>query len=134
MAGSGMVEVADALIAFDDGTRASLSSDRWSQHKVRTLSVSTDEAVYEVDLLRHNLTVYRHRAHELVEGGGYRSETVIDIPFVRHAGEPLALQFDHFLNLLADGAHVEAELASYELPHHLAGQATQQTAAKVQTK
>ena len=31
---------------------------------------------------------------------GYRAETVIDIPFVRHTGEPLALQFRHFLDLV----------------------------------
>lgn len=125
---SGMVEVADALVAFDNGTLASLSSDRWSQRKVRSLSVSTDEALFELDLLRHNLTVYRHRAHELVPGGGYRSETLVDIPFVRHAGEPLALQFDHFLNLLADSADLEGELDSYELPHRLAASAIQQAA------
>lgn len=126
----GMLEVADAVLTFDSGALASLSADRWSQRKVRQLSISTDSALFELDLLRHDLTVYRHRSHELVEGGGYRSETVMDIPFVRHAGEPLALQFDHFLDLLVDSANRDAELASYELPHVLAAQVSSQLSGR----
>ena len=34
-----------------------------------------------------------HKASERGQAAGYRAETVVDIPFVRHTGEPLALQF-----------------------------------------
>jgi hypothetical protein len=50
----------------------------------------------------------------------YRSETMIEVPFVRHAGEPLALQFDHFADLVSGEADTKAELATLEAPHRLA--------------
>jgi hypothetical protein len=42
---------------------------------------------------------------------------VIDIPFVRHTGEPLALQFAHFLDLVSGRADACAERNSI-LPAH----------------
>ncbi len=92
-----IVEVADCILQFSSGAVATLSASRASQRKVRSQLVSTATALYDVDLLRQDLTVYRHRAHEqgvgVGQAAGYRAETVVDIPFVRHTGEPLALQF-----------------------------------------
>ena len=64
-------------------------------------------------------TVYRHRAHGQPAGdaAGYRAETVIDVPFVRHRGEPLALQLDQFLRLIDGRADAGAERDSI-LPAH----------------
>ena len=84
------------------------------------MRISTDDLLLELDLLRVTVTAYRHRS----QGGGnegetmtYRSETMIEVPFVRHAGEPLALQFDHFADLIAGEADTKSELDSIELPH-----------------
>ena len=81
-------------------------------------------ALYDVDLLRQDLTVYRHRAHAQGVGAGqaagYRAETVIDIPFVRHTGEPLALQFAHFLDLVSGRADACAERNSILPAHEIA--------------
>jgi hypothetical protein len=49
------------------------------------------------------VTVYRNVSQEMaLTGGGlgYRSSTEIELPFVRHTGEPLTLQFAHFLALV----------------------------------
>jgi hypothetical protein len=63
--------------------------------------------------------VYRHRSHsqEAEASVSYRAETVVDIPFVRHRGEPLALQLRHFLDILDGKADVDAERDSI-LPAH----------------
>jgi predicted dehydrogenase len=116
-----ITEVADCLLQFPSGAIATLSASRASQRKVRSQLVATPNALYDVDLLRQDLTVYRHRDHAQGVGegqaAGYRAETVIDIPFVRHTGEPLALQFAHFLDLIAGRADACAERNSI-LPAH----------------
>lgn len=117
--GSSVIEQADAVVAWSGGPVANLSASRLGQRKVRTLSVTSARELVEVDLLRQNVTVYRHVTHDLVDGS-YRSDTIVDIPFVRHAGEPLALQFDHFLALVRGDADPEAELRSLEVPHRVA--------------
>ena len=79
----------------------------------------------EVDLIRMTVTGYRHRSNtEDVQElpVSLRSETLIEVPFVRHSGEPLALQFDHFANLVSGAADHEAERASVEAAHTLAEQ------------
>ena len=92
-------EIADCTIRFSNGMVATLSSSRASQRKIRSLVVSNADVLVDLDLLRQNATVYRHVRHEQA-GATYRAETVIDIPFVRQTGEPLALQFDNFMSLV----------------------------------
>jgi hypothetical protein len=78
-----------------------------AQRNVRSLSVHAPGQTIEVDLLRQDVTVYRNVSQEMTRGGGgvgYRASTEIDIPFVRHLGEPLSLQFAHFLDLVSGGA------------------------------
>ncbi len=117
----GVEELADCTIVFDGGTVATLSSSRASQRKVRSISVSTPELLIEIDLLRHDLTTYHHRSGEVLDRGGpiYRAETVVEIPFVRHAGEPLAVQFDHFLDLVDGTGDAAAERATLRGPHQV---------------
>ena len=113
-------DAAGCLLTFDSGAVATLSASRTSQRKLRWQIVDTLTASYEVDLLRQDITVYRHRGHELAGAVTYRAETVIDIPFVRHAGEPLALQLRHFVSLLAGRGDVAAERVSIAAPHEVA--------------
>jgi len=113
-------DAAGCLLTFESGTIATLSASRTAQHKVRWQTVDTPSVSYEIDLLRQNVTVYRHRSHELGGSLSYRAETLVEIPFVRHTGEPLALQLEHFVSLL-DGRHdVEAERGRILAPHEVA--------------
>ena len=99
------------------------SASRWGQRKIREIRISTDSLLLELDLLRVTVTAYRHRSQEGGNEGGsmsYRSETMIEVPFVRHSGEPLALQFSHFLDLAEGIADASLELATIEAPHVLA--------------
>ena len=118
--GAAVDEVADATIAFAAGGIATLSASRASQRKVRSLSISTPTQLVELDLLRQDVTVYRHLAHDA--GQGYRAQTAIDIPFVRQAGEPLALQLQHFVALATGAADAAAERATLLAPHEVAAQ------------
>jgi predicted dehydrogenase len=117
--GRSVSELTDCTLRFAGGPIATLSASRMSQRKLRTMLVTTTEAVYDVDLLRQDVTVYRHvRAEYLMaESPKFRTETVIDIPFVRHAGEPLALQLQRFIDIVEGRADPVAEIASI-LPAH----------------
>lgn len=120
--GSAVAELADCTARFDDGCIATLSASRTGQRKVRQVTITTEDAVYDVDLLRQDVSVYRHVHHEQVLNGvrSYRAATTVDIPFVRHGGEPLALQLDHFCDVIDGRADAEAERNGLVEPHALA--------------
>jgi predicted dehydrogenase len=112
-------EIADCTLSFPDGSMASFSASRVSQRKIRTMSVCTERSLFEIDLLRQDITVYRHVNHEL-PGPTYRSETIIEIPFVKANGEPLASQLDRFLDMIDGQVDLEAERASMTVAHQVA--------------
>jgi len=118
--GASWSEIADCTVAFGDGSVATFSSSRLSQRKVRTMSICTERSLYELDLLRQDLTVYRHLAEGNGSSADYRSETLIEIPFVRSNGEPLACQLDQFCDLLSGRLGVAGEWARMLLPHRIA--------------
>lgn len=102
--GTEVDEISDCVLKFADGSVASLSASRQGQRKIRDIRVVTETHLFEIDLLRVNVTVYKNVMQEVVETSGttsYRAETIIDMPFVRHEGEPLALQMKHFQGLIS---------------------------------
>jgi predicted dehydrogenase len=114
-------DLADCTLSFVDGAVATLSAGRIGHRKVRQMSITTDASLFEIDLLRQDLTVYHHVAHAAIsESPGYRSQTVVDIPFVRVSKEPLVAQLDHFLALVAGSGDIEAERRRLLAPHRLA--------------
>ena len=126
------VETADCTFQYADQMTAIQSASRWGQKKIREIRISTDELLLELDLLRVTATAFRHRSQEVGNEGetlSYRSETMIEVPFVRHAGEPLALQFDHFLNLVLEESDFVEELNSIAAPHYLADQVERVTSS-----
>lgn len=96
----GVVEVADCSIQFSNGCLATASSSRLGQHKVRSMSITTPTMTIDLDLLRQDITVYRHVNHVLTKERSYQAQTIIDIPFVKTTGEPLALQLDYFIDII----------------------------------
>jgi len=117
------METADCTLQFGNQMTAIQSASRWGQRKIREIRISTDNLLLELDLLRVTVTAYRHRSQDGGNEGGtmsYRSETMIEVPFVRHPGEPLALQFSHFIDLIKSNADVQKELDSIVPPHALA--------------
>ncbi|MET0235404.1 MAG: Gfo/Idh/MocA family oxidoreductase [Kibdelosporangium sp.] len=114
---------ADATMSFPNGALATISASRISQRKVRQLHVLEVDRLTEIDLLRRDITVYRHVEHEPARDGvGYKQQTIIEIPTLMPGGEPLAAQLDHFLDLLEAGAGSDAVKAERDaiLPAHRA--------------
>lgn len=109
----GSEDLIDAMLTFGDGRMASLSASRVSQRKVRSLVITELSRLIEVDLIRQAITVYRHvDAPDYDEDAGYSHQAIIDIPVIRHLGEPLQLQLAHFVSLIRDRADGSAELDS----------------------
>jgi hypothetical protein len=70
--------------------------------------------------------VYRHVGNELdEEGAGYRQQTIIDIPTIQNAREPLAGQLDHFITLARGDGDRGAELDSLVGPHAVVARASE---------
>lgn len=114
-------EIVDCSLTVEGGMVAMLSASRAGQRKLRSVIVTATDRVFELDLLRQDLTVYRHVEHGTVNGAhGYCADTVVEIPFVRHAGEPLALQLTYFLDLVEGRADADRELATILSPHVVA--------------
>jgi predicted dehydrogenase len=120
----GVPEIADCTIRFAGGMLATLSASRRSQRKIRSCMVSTESELVDLDLLRQDVSVYRHIRHEQIGGASttYRAETVVDIPFVRQSGEPLALQFEYFLDMVEGRVDLKEERQRILPAHELAEQ------------
>jgi predicted dehydrogenase len=120
---NGSEDSADTTMSFPNGALATVSASRVSQRKVRQLSLLEIDRLIEIDLLRRDITIYRHvDADAATDGIGYRQNTVIEIPAILQSAEPLAVQLNHFLDLLATGAgspDVKAERDTI-LPAHQA--------------
>jgi predicted dehydrogenase len=117
---AGSEDVAEATMLFADGQIASLSASRLAQRKVREMVIVEHHRSVEVDLLRQDITIYRHVGEAAAvddDGLGYRQQAIIDIPVIRHLGEPLALQLAHFVSLIEGRADAEIERASILPPH-----------------
>jgi predicted dehydrogenase len=124
-------ETVEAVLQFDGGALASLSASRRSQRKIRLLTITEPDRMIEVDVLRQDLTIYRHVAESASDDDiGYQQQTVIDIPMLKHQGEPLALQLKHFVLMLHDGIGVSEERASV-LPAHRAMEIVSQASVGV---
>jgi predicted dehydrogenase len=118
-------EVADCTLQFEDGGVATLSASRAGQRKLRSVQIFTPSILADIDLLRADLTIYRNVRHEQPDDPRaltFRAETIVDIPFVRHTSEPLARQFDHFLDLVSGDADRHEEMDGIIPPHEIAHQ------------
>ena len=114
-------DVVEAVLGFRDGALATVSASRVGQRKVRTLTITEVERLIEVDLLRRDVTIYRHVSAEAAtpDGRGYRQQTIIEIPELVTAAEPLASQLDRFLDLVTGVVDAEAERRSILPPHRV---------------
>jgi len=91
-------DIASALIAFDNGITASLTASRVGQNKIRQIDLTQAENYVILDLLRQDVTVQRVQQSEFSSDHGrrYRQVGVVEVPFLEHRGEPLALELRHF--------------------------------------
>jgi predicted dehydrogenase len=116
---SGAEDVVETVLGFPQGGLASVSASRVGQRKVRSLTVTELDRLIEIDLLRRDVTIYRHVSAEAAtpDGRGYRQQSVIEIPELVSVREPLATQLDRFLDVL-DGTVDMAQERDSILPSH----------------
>ncbi len=125
----GSEDVADAMLGFPNGMVANLSASRVSQRKVRSFSIAETSRLVEVDMLRNAVTIYRHVFNEAAADGlNYRQQTIIEIPALVASREPLAAQFDQFLDLVSGAADSAGERDRI-LPAHRVVEQIRQSAA-----
>lgn len=115
---SGAEDVATTILGFEGGAVAQISASRVGQHKVRLLAIHELDRLIEVDLLRRNLTIYRHVSEDSVDDGpSYRQQTIIEIPEIPPSPEPLTAQFARFMDVIDGRADAAAERRTI-LPSH----------------
>lgn len=121
-------ETVESLLRFEGERLATASATRQSHQKVRSMSIVEADRLIEVDLLRRDITIYKHVLEAPVEApSGYRQQTIIEIPVVQHQGEPLMLQLSHFVALIREEADRISELDSILLPHDVVARIEQAT-------
>ncbi|MHA3725091.1 Gfo/Idh/MocA family protein [Leucobacter sp. HY1910] len=113
----GAEDVIDMTLRFPGGGIASASASRIGQRKVRRMTVQSLTSMVEIDLLLRSVTKYKHSNIEATVGGaGFRQMTEMEVPEVS-GPEPLAAQFDHFVDLVAGKVDMDEERRSI-LPAH----------------
>ena len=92
-------DVATCILTFESGVSAVLTASRVSQSKQRLIELTQRDNVIVADLIRQQVTVHRVEHAEYVDerGAMYRQSGVIEIPYLEHQGEPLALEQRHFI-------------------------------------
>lgn len=112
-------DVVECAVLFSGDRLGSMSASRLAHTKTRAVTIFEIDRAIEIDLLRQDITIYRHvenRAGELGESS-YLQQTIIEIPVVRHLGEPLAHQWQRFIDLTEGRIDIDAERNSI-LPAH----------------
>ena len=93
-------EYATATIGFTDGTIARLTASRATQRKVRTLQITAEELLADVDYLDRTVELHRQSVPEYVRSEGgvrFRHEGVVERPMVEN-GEPLRNELESFVD------------------------------------
>lgn len=94
-----------ALLTFDSGQVASLSSSKVTQHKVRQMAVTCAEAFVVADFLTRTVMVHRQSSADYFAQRGevlYRQEGLIEQVYVPQI-EPLYAELQHFLACVREG-------------------------------
>ncbi|NBE84530.1 Gfo/Idh/MocA family protein [Micromonospora rubida] len=116
-------DVAETVLNFGSGALANVSASRIGQRKLRTLVISEVDRLIEADLIRKDVTIYRHVSSDAAtpDGRGYRQQSIIEVPELITNREPLAAQLDHFLDILAGTADADVERQRILPAHRVVG-------------
>lgn len=98
-------DLASALLTFDNGVVATLTASRVGQEKIRHIDITQRDNYVHVDLIRQDVTIHRTASSEFVTtvGARYTQAGVVEIPYLRHRGEPLALELADFVTSVTSG-------------------------------
>lgn len=96
---SDTLDIATALLRFESGCVANVTSSRATQDKVRRISVSERDRFILADCLRQDVQIRRETRSEFLDdaGGTYRQASVTEIPYLDRRSEPLAAELRDFI-------------------------------------
>lgn len=98
------LDYAIAQLCYFNGPIITLTSSRVTEHKIRTVEVTAEEAFIEADFLNKGISVHRCSLGEYTDqnlnGVKYRQESLIEQILVPNV-EPLALEITHFLHCIS---------------------------------
>lgn len=96
---SDTLDIATALLQFESGCVATITSSRATQDKIRRVSVSERERFIFADCLRQDVQIRRETTSEFLDdaGGTYRQASVTEIPYLDRRSEPLAAELRDFV-------------------------------------
>jgi predicted dehydrogenase len=94
------LDIATALVRFENGVTATVTASRAGQTKIRQIELTQRENSVVADLIRQDVTINRVDHSEILSNGGmsYRQTGHVEIPFLENRGEPLALELEHFVD------------------------------------
>ena len=96
-------DIASALLEFEDKTIATISASRVTQEKIRTLSISTEDAYLILDYSTQDIEIHRQASSKsnikISMGINYKQESIIERVFI-HRDNPLKLEDEHFANCI----------------------------------
>lgn len=92
----GKVDVASALLTFENGIIANLVANRISQEKIRTLSITEMNRFIQTNYLTKELHVYQKTNLTISENATYRLESLVEKVVVPNP-EPLFLEVSEFI-------------------------------------
>ncbi len=98
------LDLVTALLQFRNGVTAAVTASRIGQTKIRHIELTQRSNFVAVDLVRQDVTIHRVSHNEFLSEGGarYQQTGMVEIPFLDHRGEPLALELTHFLERVRD--------------------------------
>ena len=116
---------AAALLEFGDDTMATLIASRKTQRKVRTLEITAEDCLVELDYIDQTIEVHRESVPEYIkENGGVRftHESIVERPMV-HTAEPLRKELASFCTVVREGDEpevtVEEGLEAVKIAHEI---------------
>ena len=101
---SNKLDYVQAMVAYEDGTLASITASRVTESKVRRAEIHTRTAYIEVDFVNRTIEIMRKTQFSLDVGHSmsYSQENIIEKVFVP-ASEPLRNEFAHFADCVRTG-------------------------------
>ncbi len=115
-------QMINLILEFPQGHSASLSASRLDHQKKRKIQIIEEDRTLELDLLYRTIAIYRSVSNQTIEKGlSDQLQTIIEIPHLQYSHEPLAAQFQYFLDSVSE-YNLEAEnieLQSYLDVHEL---------------
>lgn len=98
------VDHAVALFKFEDGVLATTTASHVTHGKIRTMTVTTENAYISLNYQKQDVIVQRRGVEQtepLLNQSGYRTETVTENPYIK-TREPLKVELHHFLSCCRD--------------------------------